>query len=285
MRFRLYLKNPESGNIIDMTNTANQYMISSLSGLAPPKAAVSTTRYAGSDGSYLSNAVLEKRNVVINFVMSGAGLEKRRQKLYNTVKVRKSVRIIYETLKTSVYIDGIVETCTVSNFEQNTTGQISVICTDPFWRNTATDNIVLDTLFSAFEFPFAIEEEGIEFSYYDNTIAADILNDGEETGFIAEITVSGMVKNPMLLNDETDEFLKINGTFEQGDLIIIDTRTMHKSITLVRKAVRTNIINKFNSDSTWLTLITGGNRFRISAASGTEYLHVEFFHQNIYLGV
>ena len=68
MFFSLILENA-AGDKIDMTATANQYMTSQIEGLSPPPGTISTSSYAGMDGSYLNNAFIEKRNVVISFEM------------------------------------------------------------------------------------------------------------------------------------------------------------------------------------------------------------------------
>ena len=72
MFFSLILENA-AGDQIDMTATANQYMTSKIEGLSPPPGTISTSSYAGMDGSYLNNAFIEKRNVVIHFEMRGVG--------------------------------------------------------------------------------------------------------------------------------------------------------------------------------------------------------------------
>ena len=77
MFFRLILENA-NGDRVDMTTTANQYMTAKVEGLNPPPGTISTSSYAGMDGSYLNNAFIEKRNVVIHFEMRGVGLEARR---------------------------------------------------------------------------------------------------------------------------------------------------------------------------------------------------------------
>lgn len=66
MFFILILEN-FSGNRIDMTTTANQYMTSKIDGLYPAAGTISTFTYVGIDGSYLNNAFIEKRNLVISF--------------------------------------------------------------------------------------------------------------------------------------------------------------------------------------------------------------------------
>mgnify|MGYP007099148734 CR=1 FL=1 len=64
MYFSLILEN-ESGEQVNLSTTANQYMTSKIEGLNPPAGTISTSSYAGMNGSYLNNAFIEKRNVVI----------------------------------------------------------------------------------------------------------------------------------------------------------------------------------------------------------------------------
>ncbi|MEE5994482.1 MAG: phage tail domain-containing protein, partial [Oscillospiraceae bacterium] len=85
MFFSLILEN-ENGDQIDMTATANNFMTSKIEGLNPPAGTVSTSSYAGMDGSYLNNAFIEKRNIVIHFEMRGVNIEQKRHLLYKVVK-------------------------------------------------------------------------------------------------------------------------------------------------------------------------------------------------------
>ena len=70
MFFTLILEN-QSGEQLNMSTTANQYMTSKVEGLNPPAGTISTSSYAEMNGSYLNNAFIEKRNIVINFEMRG----------------------------------------------------------------------------------------------------------------------------------------------------------------------------------------------------------------------
>lgn len=94
MFFSLILENA-AGDQINMTATANQYMTSQIEGLNPPPGTISTSSYAGMDGSYLNNAFIEKRNVVIHFEMRGVGVESRRHQLYKVVKPSRYTSCCY----------------------------------------------------------------------------------------------------------------------------------------------------------------------------------------------
>ncbi|WP_024859168.1 hypothetical protein [Ruminococcus albus] len=91
MFFKLILENA-NGDRIDMTATANQYMTSKVEGLKPPTGTISTSNYAGMDGSYLNNAFIEMRNVVISFEMRSLGVEARRHQLYKVVKPSRYIQ-------------------------------------------------------------------------------------------------------------------------------------------------------------------------------------------------
>ena len=58
MYFTLILEN-ETGEQVNLSATANQYMTSKIEGLNPPAGTISTSSYAGMNGSYLNNAFIE----------------------------------------------------------------------------------------------------------------------------------------------------------------------------------------------------------------------------------
>lgn len=122
MFYTLILEN-EAGQKIDLSKTANRYMFSKIKGIDPPTGTVSTSNYAGMNGSYLNNAFIEKRNVVISFEMRGFDVELRRHELYRVVKPSRYIKIYYSTKNISVYAEGIVETCEVENFGKLTNGR------------------------------------------------------------------------------------------------------------------------------------------------------------------
>ena len=125
MYFTLILEN-ESGEQANLSTTANQYMTSKIEGLNPPAGTISTSSYAGMNGSYLNNAFIEKRNVVISFAMRGIKIEQNRHALYKIVKPSRYVKVYYKTKNIDVYTEGYVESCNITNFTNETTGQISL---------------------------------------------------------------------------------------------------------------------------------------------------------------
>ena len=283
MFYTLILEN-ETGQQIDLSITANRFMISKIEGLNPPAGTISTSSYAGMDGSYLNNAFIEKRNVVIPFEMRGFGVEKRRHELYKVVKPSRYIKIYYSTKNISVYAEGIVETCEMENFEMLTKGQISIICPDIYWYSTETQIAEYSRITGAFHFVFPDNDEPFPIGKYNTQNIMTIVNDGDEVGFTLEIS-GGPAKNPTIYNAVTDEYMQILGELKDGDIITITTKTGNKTVTLEREGVVTNIINRLVSGSTWLTLRSGENKFYVRASEGLSELKVRLIHRNAYLGV
>lgn len=283
MFYSLILEN-ESGQQIDLSQTANRFMFSKIEGLNPPVGTISTSSYAGMDGSYLNNAFIEKRNVVISFEVRGFGVEKRRHELYKVVKPSRHIKIYYKTANISVYAEGIVETCEIENFETLTKGQISIIYPDIYWYSTKTQIAEYSQILGAFHFIFPDDDNPFPLGKYNTQNMMTVVNDGDEVGFTLEIS-GGPAKNPTLYNAETDEYMQILGDVEEGDIIRITTKTGNKTVMLEREGVQENIINRLVSGSTWLTLRTGENKFYLRASGGISNLKVRLIHRNAYLGV
>ena len=283
MFFTMILEN-QSGDRIDMTTTANQYMTSKIDGLNPPAGTVSTSTYAGMDGSYLNNDFIEKQNVVIPFEMRGFDVELRRHELYRVVKPSRYIKIYYSTKNISVYAEGIVETCEVENFEKLTNGQISILCPDIYWYSTETQIAEYSRVRGAFHFICPDNDEPFPIGTYNTQDMMTINNNGDEVGFTLEIS-GGPAKNPTIYNALTDEYMQISGDIQKGDSITITTKTGNKTVTLEREGIVTNIINRLVSGSTWLNLKTGENKFYVTASERLNRIKVRLIHRNAYLGV
>ena len=238
------------------------------------------------DGSYLNNAFIEKRNVVISFEMRGVGVEARRHQLYKVVKPSRYIKIYYATAGIDVFTEGYVETCEVSNFEQLVIGQISILCPDIYWYSTTSVMAYYSQITGAFTFPFSTESNPEPFilGKYNTQNMMTIVNDGDEIGFTLVIEALEDARSPTLYNADTDEYLQITGDILAGDIITVTTKTGNKTVTLDRGGVKTNIINRLVSGSTWLTLREGRNRFYLRG-TGLQNLKVTIVHTNAYLGV
>ena len=283
MFYTLILEN-KAGQKIDLSKTASRYMFSKIKGLDPPTGTISTSNYAGMNGSYLNNAFIEKRNVVIPFEMRGVGVELRRHELYRVVKPSRYIKIYYSTKNISVYAGSIVETCEVENFEKLTNGRDLLFSVPTFIGIPLKRRCGIFPCQRCISFCLSDNDEPFPIGMYNTQDMMTINNSGDEVGFTLEIS-GGPAKNPTIYNALTDEYMQISGDIQKGDVITITTKTGNKTVLLEREGVVTNIINRLVSGSTWLNLKTGENKFYVRASDGLNNIKVRLIHRNAYLGV
>ena len=284
MFFTLTLEN-KNGDCICMTDTANKYMTSSVTGLSPPTGTINTAVYAGMDGSYLNNVFIEKRNIVISFEMRGMNVEERRHQLYKVVKSSRYVKVLYKTAAVDVYAEGYVETCEITNFGQLVSGQISIICPDIYWYSNEPVYAVYSQISGAFHFPFPDSDKPFPLGIFGANQDMVIENSGEKTGFIILIEALDDASTPTIYNADTGEYLQITGELLKGDVITVSTKTGHKTVVLTRNGIDSNIINRLVTGSTWLQMYEGENTFNVTAGKNIKNLKVTIIHRNAYLGV
>lgn len=250
------------------------YAITDVKGLTPPSANINTTAMAGSDGSAYNSASLNNRNIVITLYIV-SDIERNRQRLYKFFRIKRQCRLFFESDNRRVYIDGYVETIDATIFAQTQQVQISLICERPYFKNVKATIYDFSWTTSAFEFPFSIEESGIEFSSSNSVSSVDVVNGGEnEVGVEITLTATGTVLNPTISNVTTGGKFPLNVELKAGDEIVITTHTGNKRVTLFKDGEETNIMNTIGKNPDWFALDIGDNIFAYSADYGGEYLSV-----------
>lgn len=268
--FTLKAQNPY-GQTIELTHN-DAYVVENIIGIDPPESVINTTRNAGADGSVYNSSYVDNRTITITIAINGPA-EDNRINLYTYFKSKSPVRLYYKNAQRDVYIDGYVRNISIGFFEKKQVAQIVILCPKPFF-NSAEDVLFDFTLVdSLFEFPFSIEEEGIEFSTLDAGGERLVYNAGDvETGFSVSLTAKSLVINPSIYDVNTGAFFSLNVTMQEGDEIKINTRKKEKSVTLTSNAVTTNIVGSIKEGSTWLQLSPGNNHLIVTAESYPENL-------------
>lgn len=276
----------QNGVRLKLTQNETDYQVISIEGLNPPNAKISTTMSANADGVKFKSSKLEARNLVLTIKING-DVEKNRLQLYQFFGTGRYCKIYYSNNSRNVFCEGHIETIECNLFVINEQMQISILCENPYLF--ALQNIVSDIskTFANFEFPFAIEKEGIEFSLFDLYRQATVINSGEVvTGMIITLQArTNNIINPVIYNVETGEFMKLNITMNDGDIIVINTNTNKKSVKKIIDGIIYNALNSLDKNSTWLNLQLGNNLFTYTSDSNEEFLDVTFEHSHLFEGV
>lgn len=281
--FEVLVEN-KRGHKIDFVQN-NKYAITNISGLGPPDAEINLSEVGPLDGAEFNSSKLKVRNIVMTIEILG-NVEANRIALYKVFKSKEWIKFYYKNGLRDVYIEGYIENAPVELFTQNEAIQISILCPDPYFKNAQEIIEDIGIIINNFSFPFAIEEEGIPFSKYDEILEKTVVNNGDvEKGVIIEIRASGNVLNPKIFNRETAEFFGLNIELIEGDVVTITTIKGLKTVFLLRNAETINIFNNIMKDITWLQLAPGDNVFTFEAEKGIEFLNIMFRHIDNFEGV
>ena len=272
------------GKTLNLTQNPN-YDVLKIDGLTPPDALLIMNEISNFDGSIYNGSRLSNRNIVIT-IKPNFPVERNRLAIYEYFRIKSQVKFSFKNDARDVYIYGYVESIDGDLFEFNQTLQISIICNDPYFKESSVTTLDFISVESLFEFPFSISEEGIEFSRIIITSQHVVNGSNFDNGLIIEMhALADNIVNPMFYNLTTNTFLGLNYVLNAGDTVVINTNKGHKSVILIRDGQKINLINYLKPFSAWIQIIAGDNELSYSSDSGADELSVNVTYENKFEGV
>lgn len=273
-------------NILTLTQNEDNFQVLKITGLNPPKAQINTTKMATLDGKKFNSSTLNERNIVITVKLNG-DVEKNRIRLYSFFRPKEWCKFYYKNSSRDVFIEAYTENVECDLFTNNETMQISLLCPEPYFKDIQEIIDDISKILSKFEFPFSIDEEGIEFSTLDISKITNIHNISEmDTGVTINIDIYSHIEKLLIKNTSTGETLTLNYQFQSNDKVIINTNKGHKSIKLIRNAETINIFSAIEKGSAFFRLNIGDNFFSYLADDGENdsFVHIVFRRNTLYGG-
>ncbi len=273
--------------------------ITEIEGLGPVKADINMTELATADGGIFNSARLTTRNIVFHARYTYAKtIEESRLMTYKFFPIKKYVTVRVETDNRIAEAVGYVESNEPDIFSEESSCQISVICESPFFLSPNKDETLFAGVDARFKFPFSnnsLMEKLILFGevIYKKTNTVFYSGDSE-IGCYFEIHAIGDVENVTIYNLRTRERMKLDtdklqtltgSKLKAGDTITICTIKGHKSITLLRDGVESNVLNILGKNIDWFQLSKGDNVFGFVAEYGEENIQFKITSQVAYEGV
>lgn len=272
------------GEQLQLTQNPN-YTVTSVEGLPPPRANINTAINANFDGSTFRSSRLNERNIVVTLAIEG-NVEANRINLYQYIKAKKKCIVFYKNGTRDVSIVGYVESMEIEIFNEKEMVQISIICPQPYFRDVIKTLLDMSATSAMFEFPFAIEEEGMEFSTLTVATESIVQNLGDvETGAVIIFHATGPASNPVIYNLDTAEFFKVKIDMSAGDLLVISTIKGEKTVAAILSGIEWNYINSMVQGSSWIQFESGANTMLYNADSHPENLECMISFNNLYEGV
>jgi hypothetical protein len=241
------------------------------------------------DGSKFIDSVLSERPLAIEFMITG----------FNTnevAQVRRNLsRVLNPKIPGTLTVVASGETFVINvvpehvpKFPSGSSNQgarfqrgvIDLIAHDPYWREPQEVSHALTAYEGLFSFPFSFP---IEFGREgDSTVLS---NDGTVDTSI-ELNIQGPVANPIITNETTGEYLKLNRALAADEVLHINTSRHNKRVEIYRDgAVIEKAWGYLDEYSTFFTLIPGDNLLSYKADSGVDTAIASVAWHNKYLGI
>jgi len=269
------------------------FFFQQLIGADGTNAEISKTNGVGQDGTTIEDVSLSDRPLKILGVIKGYSKEeiaKYRVKLLQVFnpKIGGWLQYEYGDVKRRIR-------CQVENapkFTKKFSGYryqdflIDLICPNPYWQDLSNEKVGIAYWKGALEFPLELIGAGIELGIREPSLIVNVDNPGDiECGMTLEFKAISTVINPIIINVNTQEFIKLNRTMEAGEVITVTTHFGNKRVESKLNGIAINAFNYLDLESTFIQLGVGDNLFRYDAAENINNLEVNIYYSPQYLGV
>lgn len=281
---RLTYKNPR-GDEIEFY--LSPFLIESLEGIGEVDASNQDQSSPYQDGSTYIDTILEPRFIDMEGSITNRDFKtitKLRRRILNVCNPKLGMGEITLELDGSVQkISAIPEgTPTFPERGQNPWQdfQITWICPNPYWRspNETTKPLVAYTggFTLPFTLPFTLGTAGSKTTVY---------NDGDVPAPV-RIEIHGPTTNPQIFNRTTGEYLRINRTIAQGEVMHINTESGRQRITITDEdGEESSAFGYLDHDSDLFYLELGENIIEHVADAGNRHAEVIVRWDSMFVGV
>jgi hypothetical protein len=278
------------GQSIELGNYA-PYILTKLEGTGAPKTTILTSKSPGQDGKTYHGTLLEERNINIEGSIEGISendLFKKRKFLCSIFNPKLSGVLMYINNEYTYKIDcEMLDTPTFKDkFSTLQPFLLQLYCHDPYWLDIYESTEEIAVWLGDIQFPMMISDKGTEMGHRESNLIVNLNNSGDiSCGMRIEFTALATVVNPVILNVNTQEYIKIKRTLSAGDILKITTYIGNKKVELIRNGIISNVFNYIDLESTFLQLEVGDNLLRYDAENGIDNLEVRIYYRQKYIGV
>jgi hypothetical protein len=285
---KLIFTNSEGQKIIFSNDPP--YLLTSLSGTGAIETTVHTQKAPHQDGSTFIDTNLQERPINFGLEIVASNPQELFSYRINLNKVfnpKLGPGILrYEYYGEAKEVEATVDLAPVFPDGSGNKGLeyqkalISLICPNPFWLDTFDTSEPLIAFIGGFQFPLSLPTQmGVQ---GDSRL---LINQGDvHTPVLIEF--QGPASNPVIKNNTTGEFIKVNRDIGPDQKLVINTAFGQKRVEIENSdGTFTNVFNWIDLDSTFFSLIPGDNEIEYQADSGGNYAAVTVTYRNRYVGI
>ncbi|UED81958.1 phage tail family protein [Lysinibacillus sp. CD3-6] len=266
------------------------FYLQKINGLGDVSVNLQTQKIPYQDGSVFIDALLEEREIDIEFLIVNAfdeggygTVSERRERIAKVLNPKLgpgTLRYENEHLVREIFV--VADSVPVYPEDARTKtmqkGIVNFIAPDPYWRSLKVEE---EPAFKPlFQFPFADP-----FQMGEQRDRRIINNDGDAPAPIY-VEFYGPAVNPKIENVTTGEFIRIKQTLLEGEKMILDTTPGVKSVEFVNSSgVRRNVYNWIDLNSRFFNLQIGENDIAYTADNEVQGAIVNISYHKRYNAV
>lgn len=272
------------------------YIMRNIDGTGGVDLAIKSNKSYKQDGESYEGNTLEPRfiNVELSVVADGReDMAQKRQRLTRTLNPKLDLGTIeYEYGGVRKRVQGIPEKS--PNFVPGNRGKdyiqetlITFYCPNPYWQELETERVDVSTLVGGWSFPWEIPAEGYEMSIRTISYITNVYNGGSaKTPILVSLKATGNVTDPIITNNDTGEYIRVNRVLADGDELLIDTKFGNKRVEIIRSnGERENAFHYIDYKSDFFSVASGDNEIEYGAEIGEANLDVYIYYTPRYVGI
>ena len=291
---KLVFTNKE-GRSIELGNK-EPYILMTVEGLGSTTVDNQTQKAPYQDGKTLIDSLLEPRELFITLLIKTEDQEtlyEKRQEINEVINPKKgpfSIKHVFAGNEKEV--QAVVEDGPNYMTGEDNRGptfqvtEISLLAPDPFFYDILKTGETMGILEGGLTFPLLLNKDNEEHTLFARRGYEVLMENKGDVPTPVYIEFYGAAENPIVMNNTTGEFIKVNKILESDEKLIINTAFGNKKVELIDgDGNRENAFNYIDLDSTFWQLQTGANMVDFDSDIDKEFARVYVSYKNRYLGV
>ncbi|MBQ2823091.1 MAG: phage tail family protein [Oscillospiraceae bacterium] len=210
--------------------------------------------------------------------------------LNSIAETEEKGRLIFITEDSTKETACYLEKMTVDQDSDPVKITMTFVCPSPFFESASShmeSGALLCGTRGMLEFDWELKEDGMILSDFTDEDSASVVNNGTfSSGCIITVHVLRQTESIRIGNADTGEYIELDGVWNSGSTIKIDTRHGSKGVECTENGVDyTDVISRLKWGSAFFSLIPGVNRIYVRTSGGAECLSAYISFRERYEGI
>lgn len=263
------------------------FILQTIEGTGNVPSDIKSTKSPYQDGSTFIDIQLADRYIPIQGFINAKNqqeLYERRRELARILNNKLGPgKLVYSNSSRSYAINAISEEGPVfgERYVHANLFTVNFVSNDPFWRDE--NQTVKGLRFEAGGLTFPLR---LPTTFALSAYRGTFINSGDVESPV-EIRYQGPATNPVVFNETTGEYIKVNYVLQETDTLIINTAFGNKRVEVLNEdGTRTNVFHWIDLGSTFFQLQPGQNMLKYGSErdSDQQAANVTIYWHNRYLG-